>query len=168
MAQSPGDTNGNADAGDARIPSEWYFTRVWDLLESAREVFRELQSLGVEVCQTVPTKAGFVERPNPDNWILLQTELMLSDDYRMWLRTEYMAPDELEDLTIDAAAELLNVTSIALYHRVRRAKGRGEGTPFQRRGEDGRLVAHRRDVLKWRDSWTGRHGQRRRRSPSPD
>ena len=68
------------------------------------------------------------------------------------------------------AARVLNVSRVALYHRVIRARRRGEPTPFalvdapDQAGA--RLVADPADLMEWAQTWVGRHARRRPRARS--
>ena len=69
------------------------------------------------------------------------------------------------ELTIEDAAELVDLTPRALYQRVYRAKQRGEETPFYNAGEVGygKLKVRHGKLMEWRKSWTGKRKPRGRK-----
>jgi hypothetical protein len=78
-----------------------------------------------------------------------------------WLAADHVETDE--QLTIAGGAELLGMTQNALRLRVWRARKRDEYTPFYQSGPSATMVTSKRELLAWREQWTGYRRQRTRK-----
>jgi hypothetical protein len=69
-----------------------------------------------------------------------------------------------KQVTIAEGAELLGMSPDALRLRVWRARKREEWSPYYQSGPSATLVASKRELLAWRETWTG-HRRQRGRTP---
>jgi hypothetical protein len=111
-----------------------------------------------------PERAALAVRRHSDGNVVVDISALLcaidtAPTWYEWL-ADHVETDE--QLTIAGGAELLGMTPDALRLRVWRARKRDEWTPFYQSGPAATLVASKREILAWRETWTGYRRQRRR------
>jgi len=111
-----------------------------------------------------PTRAALAVRKHSDGNVVIDVSAVLSaigeaPTWYEWLE-DYEQPDD--QLNIADGAALLGMTENALRLRVWRTRKQERWTPFHPSGPSATLVANKRELLAWRETWTGYRRQRRR------
>ena len=112
-----------------------------------------------------PERAALAVRRHSDGNAVVDISALLCviDTAPTWYEWQADHVETDEQLTIAGGAELLGMTPDALRLRVWRARKRDEYTPFYQSGPSATLVASKRELLAWREEWTGYRRQRGRK-----
>jgi hypothetical protein len=166
------DSTKDAEPTEVFAHSEWRFLSDWQLMQTIRDLFVELNGRGSRVRQTIPRDSEFVDDVTEHQRVVHTSDLVASERFPMWITVDYLEPKDRKEahrkITVQEASALIGLSTRALWSRIRRATEKGVVTPFVREGVRGQFVAQKQDVIDWQQSWVdGRTTRHVRKATSP-
>ncbi len=170
-ASPSADPTDDAEAAAVFVRSEWRSLSDWQIMQTIRALFVELNDRGSRVRQTIPRDSEFVDDVSEHQRVIHTSDLVASERFPMWITTDYVEIQDREEahrkITVQEASALIGLSTRALWSRIRRATERGEVTPFVREGVRGQFAAQKQDVIDWQQSWVDGRTTRHVRKPTP-